>query len=488
MNNYQSYIQNAEREILKSKVAVQSLKLFAQSEPDLKMKLKAYSAAMGNTAFLEDLALSRGAKRNVMNFSATAGAPGLGAGNLRGTTIYPATILSYVTSIASIFAVEREMDTPQADLQVMDFYNLLTGDSVLPNLGKDAPFGASALDKDLSGSVNGTNKEFSLESAVAIVPKSVEVIVVTPMNTIISMVDNGNGKLLAEPGFLTEASINYKTGSISFKTATAPATNTKIKIHAILDTPAEDSVEVMGGENKYFHVVTEPIVIPIQRNIVTDAAMSKQGVIDPNMIYTNVIQSQYTKRINEMVVAAIVAGYEGDTYTADLSDFDLAAGRYDTLIRTFQSIITNAETILGQQTYKGSKCTGILAGAQVSNLFSYMTPAEGFTPNLKLGYFKDLIGWYKGIPVVRWDATSNVLASVADDEMYLTHKTEDGQLAPVVRGTFITPTDIPEIYNFKNPTQLRNGVFSLEGVRSTSSKMVVKVKVVLPESQYLQKA
>lgn len=490
MKDFNYYVQAAERSLMGSKEAVKSLKLFARSEEDLAFKVKAYSAAMANTAYLEDIALRQGAKRNVMvNFSATTNAPGLGAGNLRGTTIFPATILSYVTSIASIFAVERSMDTPQADLQFMDFYNLVSGDMVLPNLGKDAAFGSSHLDKDLSSSINGSTTQFSLEAAVAIVPKTVEVVLVTKQGKITSIVDDGNGTLLAAPGVLTKGTVNYKTGSISFTFATAPATESKLTVSATEDDPAEDESEVLGGQNKYFHVVTEPIIIPIQRNIVTDAAMNKQGVIDPNLIYTNVIQAQYTKRINEMVVAAIVKGYDGDTYTADLSNFNLAAGRYDTFIRTFQALITNAASLLGQQTYKGSACTGILAGAQISNIFQYMTPAEGWTPNNQLGYFKDLIGWYKGIPVVRWDVNStNAFASVADDEMYLTHKTDDGQLAPVVRGTFITPTDIPEIYNFKNVTQLRNGMFSLEGVRATSSKLVVKVKIQLPESQYLHKS
>jgi hypothetical protein len=188
-----------------------------------------------------------------------------------------------------------------------------------------------------------------------------------------------------------------------------------------------------------------------------------------------------------MTVAAVVNAYQGDVFTADLSNFNLAAGRYDTFIRTFQSLLVDGESQLGNQTYKGAKVTGILAGAQIANIFQYMTENEGWIPNTKLGYFKDLIGWYKGVPVVRWTNTESNIAKVADDEIYLTVRTPDGELAPAGRGTFITPTDLPEIGNFKNPTQVVDGMFSLESVRPLTSKLVTKLKITLPASQVLHK-
>lgn len=486
MKTFETYRSMAEKALLANPTAVQSLKLFAVSDTDFKMRLNAYSNAMGRTAQLEDRVLAGGAHRRVMAFAAAN--PGMGAANLRGTTIYPATIMSYVSSIAPIFAVERDMDTPSADLQYMDFYNITTGDMVLPNLGQDALFGNNVVIKKDVAATMGTSSGGSYTASGAIIPRSVKIEWFDKSSsTTFEIVDNGNGKLMAEGGVMTTGTVNYNTGVVALKLAAAIDPQDTLKLSFALDTPSDNAVDKMGGQNKYYHVTTEPVIVPIQRNIISDAAMNKQGVIDPNELYTNVIQAEYTKLINEKVASGIVNAYVGDTYTADLSGFALAAGNYDSFIRTFQSLLVDGESTLGKQTYKGSKVTGILAGAQVSNVFQYMTENEGWIPNTQLGYFKDLIGWYKGIPVVRWTSEDSDIAKVADDEIYLTHKTADGQLAPTVRGMFLSPTDLPEIANFSNPTQLASGMFSLEGVRPTTSKLAVKLKITLPASQVLHK-
>lgn len=462
---------------------VQSLKMFSVSDEDMELRVSAYMNAMANTSYIEDIALKGGAKRRVMQFAAGDVTPGMGAANLRGTTIYPATILSYVSSIAPIFSVERFMDTPQGDLQFMDFYSLITSELILPNLGKDATFGKNMYKKDLTAQIDGTNDEFIVAVGTNVIPNTISFVYVAANKSLAAIHDDGNGVFLAPPGLLSAGSVNYKTGAISITFATAPAAGAKLTVAAAQDSPASDEVDKLMGESKYFHVTTEPIVIPIIRNIISDAAMNKQGVIDPNSLYTNLVQTTYTKLINEKVANAIIDGFDGNSYSADMSQFNLNGGFYDTFIRTFQSILVDGETLLGEQTYKGCKVSGILAGRQIANLFQYMQSGEGWIPNDQLQYFKDLIGWYKGIPVVRWDDAEKI----ETNELYLTHKTPDGQLAPTVRGIFLTPTDLPEIGNFKNPTQMTNGMFSLEGVRPTTSKLVVKLKITLPESQFLTK-
>lgn len=478
------YQKDAYKALMSTPTAVQSLKLFSVSDSDFALRTAAYVNAMAQTAQLEDMALRQGAQRRVAKF-ATNAAPGMGAADLRGLTIYPATILSYVSSIAPIFGVERNVDTPNAALMFVDFYSLLDGDLVLPNLGKDKSFGKNIYRKDMTTLIDGSTTEFSVTVGSALIPRSLNVTYVSANNQIETVVDNGNGTLLAAPGLLaTGSEINYKGGTITIVFATAPAAGAKLTLEVAEDIPSNDQVDKLAGETKYFNISTEPIMIPIIRNIITDAALNKQGVIDPNTLYTNLIQTQYTKLINEKVVNCIVDNYDGDTYTADLSSFNLAAGFYDTFIRTFQSILVNGQTILGQQTYKGCTVTGILAGRDIANVFQYMSSGEGWTPNDQLMYFKDLIGWYKGVPVVRWEDDTKI----APDECYLTHKTPDGQLAPIARAMFITPTDLPEISSFDNPSQLSNGCFSIEGVDFTTSKLVVKLKFLLPTSQFLQKA
>lgn len=481
---FDRYFNQVQKAIMASPEAQTSLKLFSVSEQDYKNRMFAMASSMALTALLEDRAIERGASRRL--FAATA--PGMGAANLRGTTIYPATILSNVSSIVPIFAVERSGDTPSFDLQFKDFFNLATSDVVLPNLGADKPFGKSSVEKDLSAVYSASaDKSVEFKAGISIVPNSVKITLTKADGTMISIVDNGATDLMAPGGILAAGSkVNYQTGDVVIKFANAAKTGDKLVLSAVYDTPAEDEVEMVGGENKYFHIDTEPIIIPIKRNIINDAADYKQGVSNPDEIYNNVIQTLYTKKLNEMTVAAIVNAYQGNVYSADLSAFSMEAGRYDTFIRTFQSLLIDGESQLAAQTYKGAKVTGILAGAQISNVFQYMTENEGWIPNTKLGYFKDLIGWYRGVPVVRWTANESDIAKVADDEIYLTVRTPDGELAPCGRGTFITPTDLPEIGNFKNPTQVVNGMFSLESVRPLTSKLVTKLKIKLPESQVLK--
>lgn len=487
MRKFESYKKEVLGAIMASPEAQTSLKLFSVSQQDFNARLNAMAESMALTAMLEDRAAAKGAKRVL--FAATA--PGMGAANLRGTTIYPATILSNVSSIVPIFAVERSGDMPSFDLQFKDVYNLATSDTILPNLGPDAPFGKSSTEKDLSSLLaaasTGDNPTYKViyQPGIAVIPRSVKYVLTEANGTKYEIVDNGNGKLLAEPGLLADGSVNYRTGDMMIQFSGAHASAT-LKVFAAFDTPAEDEVEMAGVETKYFHIDTEAVIIPVKRNIVNDAADYKQGVTDPDQFYNNLIQTLYTKKLNEMTVGAIVNNYTGNTYTADLSNFNLAAGRYETFIRTFQSLLTDGESKIAAQTYKGAKVTGILAGAQISNVFQYMTEQEGWIPNTQLGYFKDLIGWYKQVPVVRWTNNESDEAKVADDEIYLTVRTPDGQLAPAGRGTFLSPTDMPEIGNFKNPTQVVDGMFSLESVRPLTSKLVTKLKITLPASQMLQ--
>jgi len=475
------YQRDAYNALMEHPNAIQALKLFSVSQQDADLKAAAYIKAMAFTAELEDAAMRNGDRRRVLKFASAGQAPGMGNANLRGTTLFPATILNYVSGISSIFAVERDIATPGEDLQFVDFYSMLDGSSILPNLGKDASFGKNIYTKDYTSLLDGTEVSFAITIGQNIIPRTIK-FKATLSGSTYEIYDDGNGNLLAAPGILADSVINYNTGAITIEFATAPAaTNDKLTLVVSLDSPAEDEIDKLAGEVKYFHVDTNPIIIPLIRNILTDAALNKQGVIDPNALYTNLIQTQYTKATNEKCVDALVRGFSGNTYTADLSAFTIASGRYDSLIRTIQSTMVDAESLLGQQTYKGAKITGILAGRKAANLFQYMNSDEGWIPNQQLAYFKDLIGWYKGCPVVRWDDST----VVADDEMFITHKTIDGQLAPVARAMYITPTDLPEVGNFKNMTQVSDGMFSIEGFEPTTTKLTLKLKFTLPNNQFL---
>lgn len=466
-----------EKELSKSNIDLQ-LKLFSVSDQDYASRKNSLISSMIRTAELENYALQGGAKRRVSQFAAAPG--GMGAADLRGLSIFPATILSYVNSIAPIFSVERDLDSIHASLMYFDFYSLMTGEELIPNLGKDKIFGKVKHVSDLTSSVDGTAKEFSVTLGKKLIPGMVKITYKTAKG-IETIYDDKRGKLMAAPGLLVAGEVDYTSGTIEWEFSTAPVVlGTKLTAEVAFDVPAESQVDKLAQMTKYFSMSAKPIEIPLYRNIITDAALNKQGVVDVNELYANLIQTQYTKLINEKVADAMLNNHEGDTYDADLSGFDIASGRYDTFIRTFQSLLVDGESKLGAQTYKGAKVTGILGGKSAVNAFQFMNSDEGWIPNLELAYFKDLLGWYRGTPVVRWEGDN-----ISEDDLYLTHKTADGQLAPTFRGTYLTPTDLPEIGNFQNPSQVVNGMFSMEDVEATTSKLVVKLNVKLPESQKL---
>lgn len=487
----QKHVQHAERVIKGNKLVNDTIKMFSASNADYNARLAAYSQTLGRTAMLEDMAIQSGAMRRIASFAAGPNqGPGLAQGNLRGTTIIPATIMSYVTNIVPIFGIERDINTPSMDLQVIDFWSILSGDRVIPNLGKDKTFKDARVTTAMTkaqataASVN-FQTGYTITDTTPIVPNSVQIQLKLTGNQLVTIHDM-DGSLYAPAGILDPTAgsntVDYQAGRLTIKLANDLQTDEAINISYVQDIPRQDKVDKLMGDVKYYHIDAEPVVIPMVRSLVTDLTMATQGVGSPNELYSNLIEATYTKQINTKAIKALVGLHNGPAYTADLSNFNLNSGFYQTFIRSFQSLIVDGQSILGEQTYKGARITGILAGRQTANVFQYMTTEEGWIPNTQLGYFKDVIGWYNNIPVVRWEGDE-----VGENDIYLTHKTEDGQIGALARGMFISPTDLPEVFSFGNPTQSTNGMMSMEGIRGTDSSLVVKLTVKLPQSQFLTK-
>ena len=453
------------------------LKMFSLSEEDAAMRRKAFADTIAQTMEIND----RVAGRSRRSF---AGGASLSSANLAGVSIYAGVMRSFVQSIAPIFAVQRNIDAPSQKIMYVDFYDILNNELIVPNIGADRAWADKkrhTIDTITPGSTS------TIVPGTPLVPKTFRAEVYNVAGTtrtlVGTIVDGGNGKFLATPGMIKDTSkIEYNNGGASTIQLDFEAglTATQLEWVVVYDVPGDDEVNKAYGNVKYYDVDTTPILVPVERNVIADHAMAKQGIINQDELYANFIENEYTKVVNQRVFDALVQGYSGDTFEVDLSSFSLASGFYDTIVRTFKSALAQAENQLAAQTFKGAKCTGYLASPEAVNVFDYMTPGDGWVKNMNSTYYKDIVGWYNDVPVVR-------CLDLPAGELMLTVRTDDGYVAPLFHAMFLAPTELPVVANYQNMTKYASGMYSMEGFGFSSSALCVKLKIKTPAELGLKK-
>lgn len=463
----------------------EKVKMFSVSAQDYQFKRKAYANTIANTIEINDMILGKGRSRKSF-----AGAS-VSASNLAGVSIYAGIMRSMVQSIAPIFSVQRNIDAPEQKIMYVDFYDIMgvNGDkAIVPNIGADAAWADQNLHNverlDLT-----TADNLSVINGFPIVPKTFKAEVYAEVEesgvkkeiVVGTILDGGNGKFIATPGIIKEeSSISYNGAGMGTSTVNVVFNTdstykfTKVDYSVLYDTSAEDEVNKAYGQTKYYDARTSPLLVPVERNVISDHAMAKQGIINNDELYANFVENEYTKAINQRVFNALIQGYTGDTYKLDLSKFSISSGFYDTIIRSFRSLLTQAENILAKQTYKGAKCTGYLASPEAVNVFDLMVAGDGWVKNVNSTYYKDIAGWYNDVPVVR-------CTDLGEGELMLTVRTEDGYIAPLFHSMFLAPTELPVVANYQNMTKYATGMYSMEGFGFSSSALCVKLKVEVPE-------
>jgi hypothetical protein len=449
------------------------LKMFSRTDADENFRRKAYADTIATTMEINDMVMGKGKR------STYAGAS-VSASNLAGVSIYAGIMRSFVESIAPIFAVQRNIDAPAQKIMYVDFYDILNDNLIVPNIGADQAWTDKARQTtetlDLSSSTT-----FTITGGWPITPHTFKAVVYDAAGAEAGAIyEDGNGKFIATPGILanTGSEVSYHDGTV--KLVFAAKTFTKITYACVWDNTEKDEVNKAYGKTKYYDVETSPLLVPVERNVVSDHAMQKQGIINSDELYANFVENEYTKAVNQRIFDAILQGYQGDTYQIDLSSFSLAAGFYETIVRSFKALLTQLENELARQTYKGAKCTGYLASPEAVNVFDLMNAGEGWVKNLGSTYYKDIVGWYNDVPVVR-------CIDLGEGEIMLTHRTDDGYLAPVFHAMFLAPTELPVVANYQNMTKYASGLYSMEGAGFSSSKLCIKAKVILPADLKLVK-
>jgi hypothetical protein len=106
----------------------------------------------------------------------------------------------------------------------------------------------------------------------------------------------------------------------------------------------------------------------------------------------------------------------------------------------------------------------------MGNWFRKLVTTGNFVDNNNTSYINDLLGYYKGVPVLRH-------LDIDSKTGYAIHKTADGQLAPVMRGIYLPLTNSPLIGNYNNPTQFAQGIYYQEVNQSIIPELDMKFTI-----------
>lgn len=398
---------------------------------------------------------------------------------------FNATVLSYLRSFAGYLGIERSMKEATALLWFLDLLGVTDGRKVLPNTGAENLSGIEAKLEVAIPLVTNTSA-YSSALGVKVVPGSLQITLVRTGATSLVITDDRNGKLLGAPGLLTVGTINYSTGALAFTISGGTWVPTDGDVANVLvyqDAPATPEVTGSGTygnrfklSNNHITMVTQPDMLIGESNIVSLAAMRKSTGVNVQDVITTKLTELYTKVINRALALAIINGNTGTTYEIDITNATTGFDDYKSRLDLINGALIEVDGELANKSVKGVTATAYLVGRKTADWFRKMRQVGLFTDNKTRTYINDLVGFYDGtIPVL-------LSTEVGDLEGYAIHKTADGNLAPVMRGIYLPITNTPVVGSYNNPTQLAQGVYYQEGVKSIAPELAQKFKITIPEA------
>ena len=461
------------------------------SDVDLDSRLNAYSIAFSN--------LNRAIRKKMINSStdkrateaylkkyATTGIADLGGE--QPSQFIDVTVAAMVKSIAGFLTIERGLDAPRV---LFPYINTVTNDSnedsIIPNIGEDTQVSSGEY---INVSVDDpAGYAYTIAASDRLIPGSIKVSItiastVTATSVITSntyeLVDNGEGNLLA-PSYLklSIGTINYATGAIAITidpTAESGSTikTSKYVILAQKDTP-RDPQNKLKSNILYYELNSLPEVILEEMNLVTELVAEKSYGVSIDKVNKLRVLDAYINMINEKIVKVIDSNYKGDTTNINLTS---GLGTQVDSVRSIRSIFTQGlrmvNTALTAKSFKTVTPSAYLVGSRIADQFRSLAEDQTFVPNDNISYIQDLIGYHEGVPVIK---SHHIGVSTG----YVVHKSADGNLAPVVRGIYLPITNLPEVGNFANPTQVSSGIYAHEGTKMLTNKLLQKFTVTAPD-------
>jgi hypothetical protein len=259
-------------------------------------------------------------------------------------------------------------------------------------------------------------------------------------------------------------------------------------------------------------VNTKPAKLTIELNKQELAAISKSMSQDLQPVIVQRVGEIYNKMVNRYIVRKYIQRFIDSVNFSNVVTIDLGsplggpAGSGLTPDSSFNQYIPVLDRMRGgfekvrqelhRKSYIANKPTALLVSPKLAYFLAKSIMVEqSLWVEEKVTYINDLFGYYIGIPVLvhteleTLDTTFESWARGASGPMngvsnYVTAAVgfavavlPDNNLAPMVRATFLPPTNTPTVANFNNPLQEAFSMFYQEEVDVVAPELVVPFAV-----------
>jgi len=260
-------------------------------------------------------------------------------------------------------------------------------------------------------------------------------------------------------------------------------------------------------------VNTKPAKLTIELNKQELAAISKSLSQDLQPVIVQRIGEIYNKMVNRYIVRKYMQRFVTDT--VNYSDFviidvgspiggpggattpDSTYNQYIPILDRMRGGFEKVRQELHRKSFIANKPTALLCSPKLAYFLARSIMVEqSLWVEEKVTYINDLFGYYIGIPVLihtelealdtAFDAwargTGRPMANSSLDFVtaavgFAVAILPDNNLAPMVRATFLPPTNTPTVANFNNPLQEAFSMFYQEEVDVVAPELVVPFAV-----------
>jgi len=392
---------------------------------------------------------------------------------------FNATVNGLASSFSGYLSVERSMEQARAFLVYVDTLGIdLT--TVMPNLGAETLGDrTSALYLD-TPAVTGTGTYSIGFTGKKVLPGSVKGTVFRAGSVLFTFTDDKSGFFLVKPTFFSAGTVTYSGGAMSITAGAGytPTTGDTIRVEAFTDAPGDPTFGSSPGTpvNRYIfnqreiEVNTRPDLLAAEGNLLSIAAVQKATGMDMKALMIEKLSELYTKQINKLQVEEIRRTYTGNTVDINISPGTTLYQDYRSQLDQIIGQLVDVDTALATKSVKGVKATAYLCGKDVAGWLAKTKAIGRWTENTATRYINDLYGYIDGIPVLRHTGCS-------DNEGFAIHKTEDGAMAPLMRGIYLPLMQTPDVGNYNNPTQLVTGTYYQEGNKAITDKLTQRFTI-----------
>jgi len=263
-------------------------------------------------------------------------------------------------------------------------------------------------------------------------------------------------------------------------------------------------------------VNTKPAKLTIELNKQELAAISKSMSQDLQPVIVQRVGEIYNKMVNRYIVRKYVQRFINSVNFSNVVTIDLGSplggpasntlvpdssfNQYIPVLDRMRGGFERVRQELHRKSYIANKPTALLVSPKLAYFLAKSIMVEqSLWVEEKVTYINDLFGYYIGIPVLvhteletldmtfeQWARTSNQTPPRPMDGVsnYVTAAVgfavavlPDNNLAPMVRATFLPPTNTPTVANFNNPLQEAFSMFYQEEVDVVAPELVVPFAV-----------